>query len=667
MNNSTKLMCLVLLVFLLSSVSRVFGIGEVVDRDRFKFGCVSIAYDSGNDAYYVQNEDENIIYMLNATDFTILGQFDLPFTSFRYPIGMTYDGTNLWFASPWSPNGEGRLYAYNPATMDSVTAFDTGLGGDLRGVAWDGNNLWVGATNYGWAWKFSPTGVKFDSIPTPEVVWYNDLTVVQNALWVNDDRFNFRNYDLSTGALIQTVPSQVPTPWGQMSIGLTTNGTELITVPYGRPYIYKIYIGLGPGEYLYAPGGVTAFSDQSMPTSIRLNWNNPTHFVNGNPGMVASLNIYDYDTDALIANVTGEEYVVTGLTNGEAYNFYIRAVNNAGGEGMLSEKFGTRAGGLLAGDLISKLPLYQDGWTSIAFDGTYAWVFNENGGFWAKIDLTTGDTLKTVPFGQWSNGAFWDESDSTIWLNSPGTGVGEVWQIDTLGNLMSWFPTDLNPANSCRGIAFDGTNIWIGQTDQSTFYLFDKFGQDVATVYADSAIGWQRGMEWVGDKLWILDGGAQKLRIFTYNGSDSIHQVAQVDYWWEGWPLDLVFTGTEVVVANWQSANLYFLYPGPAVGIENPEDQVPFIYNLAQNYPNPFNPETRIEYSIAKNGPVQLYVYNMLGQRIATLVDQKQSAGRHTVLWNGRNDQGIPVSSGIYFYQIKAGDFSKVKKMVLVH
>jgi hypothetical protein len=97
---------------------------------------------------------------------------------------------------------------------------------------------------------------------------------------------------------------------------------------------------------------------------------------------------------------------------------------------------------------------------------------------------------------------------------------------------------------------------------------------------------------------------------------------------------------------------------------------------LGQNYPNPFNPSTRIEYWVPEGGPdggngagrapVSLVVYDVRGRRVRTLVDAPQAAGRYRVDWDGRNDQGAPVGSGIYFYRISTPRFSDARKMVLL-
>ncbi len=96
----------------------------------------------------------------------------------------------------------------------------------------------------------------------------------------------------------------------------------------------------------------------------------------------------------------------------------------------------------------------------------------------------------------------------------------------------------------------------------------------------------------------------------------------------------------------------------------------PEVFALRQNYPNPFNPETLIEYDIPsishEKVPVRLTIYNVKGQIVRTLVDAQRSVGAHKVKWDGRNDHGLQVPSGAYFYTIKAGDFKDTKRMMLV-
>lgn len=93
---------------------------------------------------------------------------------------------------------------------------------------------------------------------------------------------------------------------------------------------------------------------------------------------------------------------------------------------------------------------------------------------------------------------------------------------------------------------------------------------------------------------------------------------------------------------------------------------VPAEFALLQNYPNPFNPQTRIRFQLPEASNVVLKVYNILGQEVRTLVNGKLTAGYHSMLWDGKNDAGARIASGIYIYRIKAGKFQAVKKMVLL-
>ena len=118
----------------------------------------------------------------------------------------------------------------------------------------------------------------------------------------------------------------------------------------------------------------------------------------------------------------------------------------------------------------------------------------------------------------------------------------------------------------------------------------------------------------------------------TESGTASIGTVFYVD--------DLSFSGTATSVTDKSNLNSF---------------------KLEQNYPNPFNPSTTISYNITKPENVQIKVYNVLGVEVASLVNEYQTAGKHSVRFNAEN-----LSSGIYFYKIEAGSFSQIKKMTLL-
>lgn len=107
--------------------------------------------------------------------------------------------------------------------------------------------------------------------------------------------------------------------------------------------------------------------------------------------------------------------------------------------------------------------------------------------------------------------------------------------------------------------------------------------------------------------------------------------------------------------------------PEIQVGKVEPQDQVlPKSYALVQNSPNPFNPSTKISFALPQGGDVKLSVFNVLGQEVRELVNQPLEAGVHDVIWDGKDHAGSQVASGIYFYRIKATNFSDTKKMLLL-
>jgi flagellar hook assembly protein FlgD len=88
---------------------------------------------------------------------------------------------------------------------------------------------------------------------------------------------------------------------------------------------------------------------------------------------------------------------------------------------------------------------------------------------------------------------------------------------------------------------------------------------------------------------------------------------------------------------------------------------------LSQNYPNPFNPSTTINFTVRERSRVSLNIYNVAGQLVRTLVNEDRAPGTtHQVAWDGRNDAGQSVSSGVYFYKLVTNDMTQTRKMVLL-
>ena len=102
-------------------------------------------------------------------------------------------------------------------------------------------------------------------------------------------------------------------------------------------------------------------------------------------------------------------------------------------------------------------------------------------------------------------------------------------------------------------------------------------------------------------------------------------------------------------------------FTSPGGGVEAPE-----IHILTQNYPNPFNPSTTIQYSVTAPGQIFIKIYNNLGQEVRTVLEEHKQAGEYSIVWDGKDNDGNPLASGAYFYQMRVGDFISAKKMIML-
>jgi hypothetical protein len=125
----------------------------------------------------------------------------------------------------------------------------------------------------------------------------------------------------------------------------------------------------------------------------------------------------------------------------------------------------------------------------------------------------------------------------------------------------------------------------------------------------------------------------------------------------------------DVAVTAGDGANVSVLMNRTALILDVDDEGVgalPGSFSLAQNYPNPFNPTTSISYTLPRRSDVELTIYNVIGQTVRTLVNSSETAGDHTVTWDGCNDKGNPLSSGLYIYRLKTDDGSQTRKMSLL-
>ena len=118
-----------------------------------------------------------------------------------------------------------------------------------------------------------------------------------------------------------------------------------------------------------------------------------------------------------------------------------------------------------------------------------------------------------------------------------------------------------------------------------------------------------------------------------------------------------------------ESSRAFRILVGEQKFIEQHTDGIPMtplVYGLEQNFPNPWNPSTTIRYTVARSGMVELDVFTVLGQKIKTLVQRQQALGVYAEQWDGKDDSGMEVSSGVYFYRLTTPAYVQSKRMVLV-
>jgi parallel beta-helix repeat protein len=257
------------------------------------------------------------------------------------------------------------------------------------------------------------------------------------------------------------------------------------------------------------------------------------------------------------------------------------------------------------------------------------WIGSSAGGrIYRTTDAGATWTSGTVP------GAVTGTRVISVWFQSPTHGIAGHYTTSGVYNAAR--TTDGGATWSAITVG-TGTTYNIAVASSGTMDFWMARGTD---VYRSS----DRGATWTQ----------------SYTGTGTFYDV------------DFVTVGANTY--GWgvkDNGNIVFYY-GTVTGVQPQQQGIPQSFALQQNYPNPFNPTTTLRYALPKDAHISLTIYNVLGQRVATLRDDVQQVGYYDVVWSGRNDFGSQVSSGIYFYRIEARPvdgsepFSMVKKMIML-
>src|SRR4030095_16448044 len=262
-----------------------------------------------------------------------------------------------------------------------------------------------------------------------------------------------------------------------------------------------------------------------------------------------------------------------------------------------------------------------------------------------------------IPVGTPAQTTVFSDNANTF-ANWTAGGTAATWNISTVQFNSS--PSSFS--ESPTGSYANGVDLWMALTNPinvsastvvtlSFFHRYTvetNFDYCMVEVSSNNGNTWQPAAEYTG----TLSTWTQQTLDITRFANRSTQMkvrfrvVSDAGVTADGWYVDDIIINTYCT--------------GTITGITN-NNGIPSVFALEQNYPNPFNPSTGIKYQIAKESFVKITVYDILGKNVATLVNEKKSAGFYNVEFNASN-----YASGLYFYKMEAGDFTEVKKMMLV-
>lgn len=239
--------------------------------------------------------------------------------------------------------------------------------------------------------------------------------------------------------------------------------------------------------------------------------------------------------------------------------------------------------------------------------------------------------------------------------------VSKLWQVSIWENTSKISYTYDGSGNMTMWLSQIWVLNWQNQQRDSMVYVD---GHDTLSVIQNWV---SNAWENVNKNRYMYDGGGDLIVDLYYTWSESAWDSAGKDeYTYDANHNQILDMVSQWHTTQWdtteKTVSIYQASLAVPIGSEN----IPHTFELKQNYPNPFNPSTVIGYSLSQRSMVEINVFNVLGQKIRTLENGWQPAGVYQTTWDGNDFSGRSVSTGVYFYQIKAGEFSQTRKMVLM-
>jgi hypothetical protein len=457
----------------------------------------------------------------------------------------------------------------------------------------------------------------------------------------------------------------------------------------GKESIYKSEIVGIPRVVPLSPSGLTA---QPGYFKITLSWQA------NKEADLSHYNIYRSTTsgtgyDSIAAGITGLTYQDTTVEGGIWYYYLLTAVDTSGNQSSYSNEVRmiaiTLDQGILVVDEAANsrgIPPWpssdaqQDSFYSEVFSG-YRVSFYEYTNVSSQPSITDLGSYSTVVWldDDYLKSNFVDNKDYELIEEYLGYGGKFIFYSWTGLKSFDGLPRFFYPGS----LVYDYLHIsWANENILDDFagaFSYDTFSYpdlEVDTVRSKNVNNWGGPLGYVN--IFNLRSGADWLYYFDSYTDDTVYEGKVCGLKYMGTDYKLAFFGfplyyLEEEGAKGMVASLMRDFDEPLAVEDSPAENIPERFTLSQNYPNPFNPTTTIPFTVngsqfIVHSPVRttLKIYNILGQLVRTLVDEAKLPGRYNIIWDGKDNSGKEVGSGIYFYQLKTKEYTDTKKMVLL-
>jgi hypothetical protein len=259
---------------------------------------------------------------------------------------------------------------------------------------------------------------------------------------------------------------------------------------------------------------------------------------------------------------------------------------------------------------------------------------------------------------------------ATDFISFDFEGGFSLWETGGTNNTWNWSP--VSPHGGTFGLTDSPLEVYPNLSD-SWAELKKTF--DLSDIATPQLSFWHRY------QFWLYDSGFVEINTNGGKGWERLAEFVEIDFEWSqvNLPLDAYAGEPNVkfrfhLVSDWTGAGDGWYIDDVEINfkptsVDEEPASVPTQFSLGQNHPNPFNPSTSIKYTIDNrqtSAPLTLKIYNVRGQLVRVLAEGEAEPGSHQVVWDGRNDKGEEVSSGVYFYRLAVGDEVQTRRMVLL-